>query len=59
MALVTLTKTPLLIWRRRRSCKILRGLGAMLLILDGGARKSQRLPAFTLAPTPDDQRRTP
>ena len=33
MAFVTLTKTPLLICSRRRSCKILRGLGAISLIL--------------------------
>ncbi len=29
------TKIPLLIWRRRRSWRILRGLGAILLILRG------------------------
>lgn len=33
MALVTLTKIPLFIWSRRRSCKILRGFGAISLIL--------------------------
>ena len=38
-ALVTLTKTPLLIWRRRRSCRILRGFGAILLILTQAVKK--------------------
>jgi len=33
VALVTLTKMPLFIWSRRRSCKILRGFGAISLIL--------------------------
>ena len=33
VALETLTKTPLLIWRSRRSWRIFLGLGAMLLIL--------------------------
>ena len=32
---MSLTKTPLLIWRRRRSCIILRGFGAILLMLLG------------------------
>lgn len=36
MALVTLMKTPLLIWSNRRSCKILRGFGAISLILRRG-----------------------
>jgi len=33
VALVTLTKIPLFIWSKRRSCKILRGFGAISLIL--------------------------
>ena len=43
MALETLMKTPLLIWRRRRSWRILRGLGAMLLILRGGPSSAPSL----------------
>jgi hypothetical protein len=35
VALVTLMKTELLIWRSRSNCKIFRGLGAISLILIG------------------------
>lgn len=33
VAVFSLTKTPLFIWRRRKSCRTLRTLGATLLIL--------------------------